>query len=440
MSESNLFVIRNENMAAIDNRHLSNYLGGGFWQISKRAIKAFGLKKTLFITHLIDWRMKLLEMGEIQEDDFFYITQSNIKEETGLSEKAQYLIIDFLVEQKLLSVKRKGLPAQNWYRINIADIIEYIEFTIAEQQEEKNVRSRSAKTSDQDTPNSPIIFNNNKGNNNKEKESYSFRIRGEQGKDPAPPVDDIFVNYRRESKELFQFWNEFEKPFLHHREAKSDIFVRAMKHLDSVLNRGYSTEEIGQAMILYSKMLNSAEYVVSNIKTPGNLVGLDEFFKFNKRKEDLIIKQEYPAYGISSWFDECIKGEEYLRQKYMKKKSIPAKYKEELIPDKFPDVTKRLRMAWSECEFSNSNKLTDKDENNFRKAASMFVEYFKKNKRRIDFDDGGSLDNVFYMCEALKMALEENSVMVITTGWLCTDAMFNERLHKYFDKRGMIID
>jgi hypothetical protein len=112
---------------SMDNKHLSNYFGDGYWQVSKRMVDVFGIEMSLFITNLYDFRMKLEEDGLLGEDDFFYLLQSNIQERTGISSNKQRKFLVELESLNLIKILRKGLPARNYYKINLPSLVKYIE-------------------------------------------------------------------------------------------------------------------------------------------------------------------------------------------------------------------------------------------------------------------------------------------------------------------------
>ena len=69
----------------VNKRFLSNFVGGGFFSVPKRAIKVFGVERTVWLTALFEWRNLLLESGNLSEDDFFYLKQDSIQEATTIS-------------------------------------------------------------------------------------------------------------------------------------------------------------------------------------------------------------------------------------------------------------------------------------------------------------------------------------------------------------------
>lgn len=117
----------------------------------------------------------------------FFSTRENIENNTGLSEHKQRIAIKKLVEMKLISTKRMGVPCKNYYKIN--EILKLCESTKTKLQ--KDITNQVAKKSDNknsknlissyenfeelDDENLNINNNkNNKKNNNKEYSKNTF--------------------------------------------------------------------------------------------------------------------------------------------------------------------------------------------------------------------------------------------------------------------------
>ena len=98
----------------------------GYWMINKLWVKRFGLKETLFIQHLLDIKKILKDQNLILEDDSFFFQQERIKEDLGFSISTQLTIINFFKSLQILEVNKKGLPAKNYYKINISKLEEEI--------------------------------------------------------------------------------------------------------------------------------------------------------------------------------------------------------------------------------------------------------------------------------------------------------------------------
>ena len=93
-----------------------------FFQINKEIIKKYGVKAALWLAYLHEIRVELiindLESNLINEDDFIHTAQQDIKEKTGITFDIQRKIVKIFEKDGIIKVKRRGLPAKNYYWIN----------------------------------------------------------------------------------------------------------------------------------------------------------------------------------------------------------------------------------------------------------------------------------------------------------------------------------
>ena len=61
--------------------------------------------------------------GQLTNEECFFSTRKNIEHNTGLSEHKQRIAIKKLLEMKLISTKRMGVPCKTYYKINENAII-----------------------------------------------------------------------------------------------------------------------------------------------------------------------------------------------------------------------------------------------------------------------------------------------------------------------------
>ena len=89
-----------------------------FLLVNKRLIKIFGLDCAIFLSDLISKELYFENKNQIDSEGFFFNTQENRSEDTGLSPYKQTASIEKLKEINVLSVKRIGLPARQYFKIN----------------------------------------------------------------------------------------------------------------------------------------------------------------------------------------------------------------------------------------------------------------------------------------------------------------------------------
>lgn len=85
--------------------------------INKTLIKLIGLNETALLSDLIS-KEEYFEQRNMLEDGWFFNTEQNRFEDTGLSPKQQQLAIKKLQKLEIISIQRKSLPAKQWFKIN----------------------------------------------------------------------------------------------------------------------------------------------------------------------------------------------------------------------------------------------------------------------------------------------------------------------------------
>ena len=88
-----------------------------YFQVNKEMVKKFGFGAALWLANLHEIRKELVINGLIDENDYFPATQQEIKDRTCIAFNAQTKIIETFKEAGIIEVKKKGLPAKNYYWI-----------------------------------------------------------------------------------------------------------------------------------------------------------------------------------------------------------------------------------------------------------------------------------------------------------------------------------
>lgn len=239
------------------------------------------------------------------------------------------------------------------------------------------------------------------------------------------PID--IEDYSSDVQNIYEFWNSLGKPLSKHRNGSKTNY-NAIKALNKAVKK-FPANEIMDAMERYHNMLINGQEYKLNIRAPGNLVGLNEFFRFDDYTIPRIDKNN-PAYGIQSWFEECSKNDLYLQRTY-------GKYK---VEDEYPETTKKIKQYWK--QYTNTPiPLSPNSEDCFRLASNKFHRFVKKHARNKLLQDelrGKSFaDNSEYIYKALEKTINEDWDK-IKVHWLCSDNMFDDRLRDYFIAQGMM--
>ena len=89
----------------------------GFITVNKTLIRELGLHEAIMIGEMCS-EYNYWEKCNKLEDDMFYSTRDNIEYNTGLSEHLQRKALKTLQEKGIISTKKRGLPAVNYYKID----------------------------------------------------------------------------------------------------------------------------------------------------------------------------------------------------------------------------------------------------------------------------------------------------------------------------------
>ena len=290
----------------------------------------------------------------------------------------------------------------------------------------------------------PSSYNNKNINNKSSKDDYED-ISNKSSKDDLMTSDEVIhpvVNnssgkvrkrykedmtaYSPDVQNLYELWMSLGSPIKRHKNG-SKANHNALCALKKAVKK-FPSDKIGDAMLLYHKVINSAQDYKLNIRAPGHLVGLDEFFGFDDFTLTRIDNKNI-AYGIQSWFEECSKGELYMERVYGKHK----------VEDEQPEITTALKKYWAEY-ISKEVPHSPGDEDCFRLAAKRFKEFMKKNRNNVALYDNIDVKKLprdsKYLYEAIISVTEE--LHKVTPAWLCSDKMFRKRLPIYLIDQGMM--
>lgn len=243
---------------------------------------------------------------------------------------------------------------------------------------------------------------------------------------PAASTDDLFSAYTQEAKALFEFWNAL--PGLPHTKVgDTGSFRSAMQAITNALSRGYKAKEIRSAMQDYHSLVTSDEEtkIARGLNTA--LVGLPVFFKWS---DFVYPKKGNPLLGTDCWFEEAVKGKEYLNKTY-------GRY----IEDEFPDITLKIRNAWTQSTYFNGGWPSIQDENNFRKCAFRLVQFVDSEGERYNFDST-EIRKPQKLVKHIFGAIaddEKHTPVLPATSWLASKRMFEQSLPQYLRRIGLYL-
>jgi len=95
-----------------------------FIVLNKELARKIGLKEAVLLADLISKEEYFLNKG--MTDGWFFNTEANIQEDTTLTPFQQRKCIKNLKNNNIIEVKRKGIPAKQYFKINEQQVIKFI--------------------------------------------------------------------------------------------------------------------------------------------------------------------------------------------------------------------------------------------------------------------------------------------------------------------------
>ena len=103
-----------------------------FIVLNKELARQVGLKAAVLLADLISKEEYFIANG--MTDGWFFNTEANIEEDTTLNSYHQRKCIKTLKEHQLIQVKRKGIPAKQYFKINEEQVLQILNnFSIKKQ-------------------------------------------------------------------------------------------------------------------------------------------------------------------------------------------------------------------------------------------------------------------------------------------------------------------
>lgn len=150
----------------------------GYIQVNKTLIRELGLHEAIILGELCS-EYNYWEKCNKLDDDMFYSTRDNIEYNTGLNEHYQRKAISTLKERGILEIKKQGIPAVNYYKINFNKLLNLLS-TSSPRDEELDVNL--------------VNLNNNKQTKITKKENNSKELlRNFNFGGPKPKKDSLYT-------------------------------------------------------------------------------------------------------------------------------------------------------------------------------------------------------------------------------------------------------
>tara|TARA_R100001594_G_scaffold150360_2_gene211225 strand:+ start:3129 stop:3752 length:624 start_codon:yes stop_codon:yes gene_type:complete len=96
-----------------------------FLIVNKKLARTIGLKETILLADLISKEEYFIETSQINKG-WFFNTENNIEQDTTLTRYQQRKCLKTLVKHKIIEVKRKGIPAKLYFKINEQQVVQFL--------------------------------------------------------------------------------------------------------------------------------------------------------------------------------------------------------------------------------------------------------------------------------------------------------------------------
>jgi len=419
----------------IKEKGLINLIGGAWWGLNKAMVKALGLETALWLTDLFSKFEYFSAKGDVDKDGFFFNTQEDIRKDTGLGFDKQTSITKSLVGIGVLQVVKKGLPARNYYKIDIEKLSEIIGKWLSENQDPVHENNRVQSPGNPGTGHRGIqgLINKNKGNKNKDNKSTSNEVDNvpngtllysENSSQDKPilrrrkiPLSEKPPYTPKDVKEIINIWVDIGFP--EHKNHTSKIYngtVYSLKKLrrgvffndlevyNDYKDRKFTKEEIVDAIKNFAWFVNNLNFGPTN------------GYRDKLRKTTLL---------------------DFLYNPFAKKdRSLLLKYID-LPPDNHPEMSKILFGSFEGMR-RGIGELSVKERAKLVSGSNRLCDFYDKNRKKIypQFIRT-TKDKAELLVDALKDRFADSR---IEAGHFCSDYTFNTVLPQYLERQAVLVD
>lgn len=95
-----------------------------FIVLNKELARQIGLKEAVLLADLISKEEYFISKG--MQDGWFFNTEANIQEDTTLTPFQQRKCLKVLKKYDIIQVKRKGIPAKQYFKINEEQVLKFL--------------------------------------------------------------------------------------------------------------------------------------------------------------------------------------------------------------------------------------------------------------------------------------------------------------------------
>jgi len=227
------------------------------------------------------------------------------------------------------------------------------------------------------------------------------------------------IDFKNEkTKLIFLHWNTKGRPFTTHKLV-GNIIVSTGINKAYDIGKKYSFRDIRETIDLCHKTFNSSWFKFRTEKVGIGRLTLSDFFKYSdgKRKEIRGKYKQLAKEGITSWFQECLKGEDYLREKY----SIH-----------FKDENKRLTRSFKKVWLTYSQDKLSPDDKNALIICSQKINKFSQLNKHLGISAEGVMMTIDNMINKFRLYKPKH------IGYLLTDHFWNREIPRELVRYGTV--
>lgn len=390
-----------------------------YYKYCHEYLKIFGITPTLLLVDLMSKWSYFEKEGRLDKEGYFYNTHENIEKDTCLTAKQQRRAAQILQNLGVLSIKLKGVPAKNYYKINAKKLCFLVTTRYYQKSQLEKTKGNINKININKNKNKLFSKENNKVPNGTfssitSENSSSIKLKRRK---PFIPKEIIQKNIPSDIQDIFNYWKELGLR-MPKKETKSyKNCIQKVKGLLSgtLFSKKYSIDIIKEVICSFSFAALDLQF------EPANPIYKKKLSKITIA--DFILN-EFNKNGNASLFKQ------YLKE--------PPKTLKQFTPveDKYPAVSKQIKKTYQEKILGGTKtEITSSDEDCFRRASNKLIDFFKNNEDKVALNLKNS-DKVNLLFDSILKTVNENQV-TITPGWLCSSNTINKRLPSYCFKQSV---
>jgi len=217
---------------------------------------------------------------------------------------------------------------------------------------------------------------------------------------------------------IFLHWNTKGTPFTIHK-LKNTVVASSRINKAYRMSRRYSFRTIRDAIDLCHDTFNSPWFKFRTDKIGIGHLTLSDFLKYSKGAQKGIKNgyKQLAKEGITSWFEECLKGENYLRERYSY-----------YLEDENRALTKKLKKVWLTY---SQDKLSPNDRNALTICSKKTIQFAQLNQRL-----GVTAEGVIMIID--NMINKFHLYKPKHIGYLLTDHFWNREIPKELVRYGTV--